>query len=911
VSTTLFRKVDWSLSGLIEAIDIGTLGLPDIQRPFIWPNTKVRDLFDSMFKGFPVGYFLFWATIAADGQRPIGPLTKQKVPQLLIVDGQQRLTSLYAVLKGAEVLRANFKRERIQIAFRPKDGTFDVADAAIRRDPEFIPDISQLWATPPLKFVNRFLENLRQRRDVSDDEEDRLSRAIDRAYDLRNYPFTALELAASADEEQVAEVFVRVNSTGTPLNQADFILTLMSVFWDQGRIALENFARESREPSTGKPSPFNYFLQPDPDQLLRVSVALGFRRARLQYVYSILRGKDLETGEVSEERRVRQFGTLAEAQAYVLDVQNWHEFMKVLVRAGFRSGSTITSKIGLLYAYAFFLIGKRDFGVGSYELRNAIARWFFMTALTGRYTSSPETVMDQDLARLREVRSGSEFIAVLDRIISETFTGDYWAITLPSELATSSPRSPSLFAYYAALNLLDARALFSKLKVHELLDPSAKARKTAVERHHLFPRAYLNKLGIRSLRDTNQIANFALVEWPDNVNISDSPPSEYWPKLADRLSPDELDEMVYWHALPPGWESMTYEKFVGERRRLMANVVKDAFIELLGDDARVDFEILAEHQAADPGISAALSIPSEERASALTELIARGESATLEFKSSARWSYQTNTRDRSVEEAVVKTVAGFMNARGGTVLLGVSDDGDVLGLEPDYSTVKRGSRDAYENWLTTLLEQSLGKPALIHLSIAFHQLGDLDVCRIDVEPSQKPVYTDVRGGTRFYVRLNNSTRELSVRETVDYIEQWWGRPPTAQERTLAEDEPPVEEPEVSGLGADSREQPELEDALHHAMVRVYERARKEAGYTATRFIQMVSEVGGLQTARALVNANTPSDGFTALWEKGRLDLAVENLILQPQFRQLFTDEERERAERRLLDYRFTPTIGDS
>jgi hypothetical protein len=876
----------------------------------IWPNTKVRDLFDSMFKGFPVGYLLFWAT-AAEGQKQIGTANKQKAPQLLIVDGQQRLTSLYAVLKGAEVLRENFKRERVKIAFRPKDGAFEVADAAIRRDPEFIPDISQLWATPPLKFVNRFLDDLRGRRDISDGEEDRLSQAVDRVYDLRNYPFTALELFASADEAQVAEVFVRVNSSGTPLNQADFILTLMSVYWDQGRLDLESFSRESRTPSTGKPSPFNYFIQPDPDQLLRVSVALGFRRARLQYVYSILRGKDLETGEVSEERRDRQFATLAEAQKYVLDVQNWHEFMKALLRAGYKSGSAITSRVGLLYSYAFFLIGKRDFGVDPYELRNVIARWFFMQALTGRYTASPESVMDQDLARLREIGSASEFIGVLDRIVSETFTGDYWAITLPSELATSSPRSPSLFAYYAALNLLDARALFSKLKVDELLDPTTKAKKTAIERHHLFPRAYLNKLGIRSLRDTNQIANFALVEWPDNISISADPPSEYWPKLISRFSADELDEMVYWHALPPGWEGMTYDKFVTERRRLMAEVVKDAFVELLGEKVRAPFEQPVQLPPIEEDVPAALSPVSQGPVGALSELIVRGESATLEFKSSARWSYQANAKDHSVEEAVVKTVAGFMNARGGTLILGLSDDGHVLGLEPDYATVKGASRDGYENWLTTLLEQSLGKPAIMHLSIAFDEMNGLDLCRLDVAPSQKPVYADVRGGTRFYVRLNNSTRELSVRETVEYIEQWWGRPPTASERTLAEEEPPLEPADNPDPTAPQRDESSLEDAFHHAMVRVYERAKKEAGYTASRFIQMVSDMGGVRTAKTLVNANAPSDGFTVLWEKGRLDLAVENVVLQPRFRPLFTDPELERAELRLRDYGFAPRIEDS
>src|SRR5690606_28866738 len=127
------------------------------------------------------------------------------------------------------------------------------------------------------------------------------------------FPFTTLSLASTISEEQVSEVFVRINSEGKKLNQADFILTLMSVFWDEGRRELEEFCRNARKPAKG-PSPFNHFIQPDPDQLLRVGVGLGFRRARLQYVYSILRGKDLETEQFSEARREAQFDILKHAQ---------------------------------------------------------------------------------------------------------------------------------------------------------------------------------------------------------------------------------------------------------------------------------------------------------------------------------------------------------------------------------------------------------------------------------------------------------------------------------------------------------------------------------------------------------------------------------------------------------------------
>jgi hypothetical protein len=262
--TTLFKEVTYSLSKLVQDIEMGEIGLPDIQRPFVWKNNRVRDLFDSMFRGFPVGYLLFWANGGYDGQRTIGTDSKQKVPRLLIVDGQQRLTSLYAVLKGVSVVREDFRKERIRISFRPRDSSFEVANAATLKDHEYIHDISELWSTGVAhnRFIKDFLTRLRTSREVSDDEEDRLSDSIGRLFNLQDYPFTAMELSSSVDETQVSEIFVRINSKGKTLNQADFILTLMSVFWDEGRTEIEKFCRDSRVPSAGTASPYNPFIDP-------------------------------------------------------------------------------------------------------------------------------------------------------------------------------------------------------------------------------------------------------------------------------------------------------------------------------------------------------------------------------------------------------------------------------------------------------------------------------------------------------------------------------------------------------------------------------------------------------------------------------------------------------------------------
>ncbi len=378
-----FKKVDYNLDGLLHYIEIGDIGLPDIQRPFVWSNAKVRDLFDSMYRGFPVGYLLFWEN-GANGvsTKQIGTDGKQHdVPGRLIVDGQQRLTSLYAVIKGKKVLDDNFKERQIEIAFRPRDGKFEVADAAIKRDPEWIPNISAMWASGKTSYraIKEFIDQLSQKNPLTEEEERIIAEHIDRLHDLQKYPFTALEIAPTVDEEEVADIFVRINSEGVKLNQADFILTLLSVFWEEGRKDLEHFCRRSRSiPGSGEPaSPFNYLIQPDPDQLLRVAVAIGFKRGRLKSVYQVLRGKDLETGVYSPERRDAQFAILKEAQSQVLDLTSWHQFINALIGAGFRSSELISSQNTIVYAYAFYLMGRNKHKIPDHILQKLIGKWFF------------------------------------------------------------------------------------------------------------------------------------------------------------------------------------------------------------------------------------------------------------------------------------------------------------------------------------------------------------------------------------------------------------------------------------------------------------------------------------------------------------------------------------------------------
>lgn len=585
MADVLFTKVDYTLKKLIEDIHLGEIGLPDIQRPFVWSRAKVRDLLDSIYRGYPIGYFLFWQTwqnSAPATHRTIGADAKQKIPRLLIVDGQQRLTSLYAVLKAKPVINKDFQTEEIRIAFNPIDERFEVANPAIERDPSWIPNISSLWQSDKsgFQFIKEFLKRLSAVRCLTEEEEDKIWQAIGRLHKITDYPINVLELSHSVDEERVAEIFVRINSEGVPLNQANFILTLMSVFWEEGRRNLENFCRSATSPTAKSASPYNPYWTPHPEQLLRVSVALGFRRARLEHVYSLLRGKDLQTKQFSEQRREEQFRILQQAQEYTLDLQNWHDFFDALRRAGYYDARFISSELAVAYTYALWLVGKRDFGLDGHKLREITACWFFMASLTGRYSASPESRMEQDLALLRDLKSPNDFVRVLVREINAVLTEDYWTTTLPNELRTASVRSTGQLAFYAALCVLNAPVLYSRMKVHQLISSGHQAKRRSLERHHLFPKAYLNRIGIQDRALTNQAANYTLVEWAVNAAISNRPPKEYVPNLEADFTPSELDEMYRLHALPPQWYNMPYEDFLAERQKLMAQVIREAFLHI-------------------------------------------------------------------------------------------------------------------------------------------------------------------------------------------------------------------------------------------------------------------------------------------------------------------------------------------
>ena len=433
----IYKPVDWSIQQLVDAVRAGTLTLPDLQRPFVWPATKVRDLMDSLYRGYPVGELMLWNQPGDNHAGVIGTDKKGHESKQQIVDGQQRITSLFITVTGQSVIDDDYRKKSIRICFNPLTDRFEVAQPAYDRSPEWVSDVSGVF-TSALDAYENYISRLEMSRSepIDGDDRSKVHKALTRLEALKSVIFKVVEIQAEVDKAVVADVFVRINSEGVNLTSADYILTWLSVFWPEGRDQLEQFARDSRLTAdhigeiTGTKvswSPKNHYIAPSPGQLVRVAVAVGQNRGRLQDAYNALRGRDRKTGLADATRQAEELDKIKSATPLILNRLHWDEYLRVLAKAGFRSKKMITSETTVLYTYALWLLGRTEYNVDFATLRDLMARWFFMAQTTGRYTGSPETRIQQDLDRLDGAKSADDFVKVLDAVIETVLTPDLLA----------------------------------------------------------------------------------------------------------------------------------------------------------------------------------------------------------------------------------------------------------------------------------------------------------------------------------------------------------------------------------------------------------------------------------------------------------------------------------------------------
>ena len=586
----LFNNIPSKVEDLLRDVEIGKIGLPDLQRPFVWPDSKVRNLLDSMMKGYPIGYIMLWSSPEDyENTGQIGRNEKiYRQPDDLVIDGQQRLTALLAAMHGVEIRDKNYSVRRIRIAFNPLTREFAVWTQAYERNPEWISAISSVFEANRehsiSKFRKAYIRQANEGRErngkdpLTDEEEDIVEQNINDLLNLGIYTLPTLKINSKADEEDVAEIFVRVNSGGTKLTEKNFIETLLAVFDNEVHDRIGAFCAESRIPA--ERTSYNHIIAVDPSHLIRIAVGVAFRRARLKYAYMLLRGKDLKSGVTSTKTREDNLAKFKDGLALATDLNNWHAFLNLFSRAGYLKGSIVASTNAVVFSYVLYLIGKCSYKVPPMKLNQVITKWIFMATVTLFYTGSTESEVEKQFADLRDVKDADEFVSYLESVIETRFTDDYFAYTLPSSLEGSSANSPAWFGYVASLIVLGTPMLFSTAPLSQHFVVGSNGGKSSIDKHHIFPKNYLAQIGYDNDRDRNQIANFTYLDYNTNIDIGDKAPAEYVGEYRQKLGEAGYALTCKQNALPLGFEEMEYQDFLRQRRLLMAETVRAAYRKL-------------------------------------------------------------------------------------------------------------------------------------------------------------------------------------------------------------------------------------------------------------------------------------------------------------------------------------------
>lgn len=592
-----FTLRQYSISAILGLINADDFVVPEIQRPFVWKRSQVRDLIDSLYNDYPIGYIITWKNPdirTKDGRKSNG--------KKILIDGQQRITALMAAISAKEILNEDFKKERIKIAFNPisEDETkrFAVQDASHLKDKRWIPDISEVFST---NFKQRQFENEYARNNNGIDI-DELSKTIEKLKSIVNRQIGVIELAHSLEINEVTEMFIRINSKGTSLSQSDFVMSKMAADsahnGDIIRKVVDYFCHLAVKPefysdivhdsefmNSGYSDKIKWLAEehegiftPDYGDMLRVSYMHKFRRGKLSDLVSLLSGRDFETKEYREDVVSDSYLKLDKGIQNFINKYNYNQFTMAIKGAGFISAKLLHSKMTLDFAYNLYLMLLDDPSVKNVQIKRYVQKWFVLSTLTSRYIGSPETVMDRDMRSINE-KGFLNFFAELE---ASNLSDSFWDITLPQYLETSSSNSPAFNVFIAAqINMSSNSMLMNGVKVADLITVSG-------DIHHIFPRNYLKKNGITNRSKYNQVANYIYLDPQINKAISDEAPKVYYGKVQEQCQtkniklgnisdPMLLTRNMEENCIPQNiiqMDAEDYDNFLSERRKLMSNFIK-------------------------------------------------------------------------------------------------------------------------------------------------------------------------------------------------------------------------------------------------------------------------------------------------------------------------------------------------
>ena len=688
--------------------DIRTLDLvlPEFQREYVWTREQAKQLMVSLVKGYPVGGLLIWRTDKPPELKNVTKLPEKMGAVQVLLDGQQRLTTLHMLLTGA--IPAYYKSE--DILNDPRDLYFNLetGDFQYHQSTRMSGDL--MWRRVVDCFEGTKVDALSIAMECGREQPalielaQRLNQNLNALRAVKEVTLPVQVVPHHAPLEEAIDIFDRINSQGTKLTDAELALTHVTAKWPHARRVL----KEKMEFCAGRGFDFNLTF------MTRALVATVTGRA----LYELIHPKQLEELKTG-------WKTLSNVLDYL---------MNILPKTAHVHGTEDLNTTNALIPLITFLARSNGTFPDQKSTQHAV-NWLYAALLWARYTAQTDQRLEADLSII--AKEVEPWAALRANIIEQRGRIDVKSDDFDGRTA----QHPLYRLVYILMKAHGAVDWFNGVPLGTTVGTSY-----AIHSHHIFPQALLYRSGLDAdnymhRQKVNEIANRAFLTAASNIPLGDTEPSEYLPAIDEKYPGALAKQFIPME--PALWSVGRYEDFLTARRELLARKANEYLNGLIAEPEVVKHRPIA-------------------------ELVKLGESAVLEFKSTLQWDVVQKQPNKVVRKSSVKTIAALMNSQGGTLLIGVEDDGNIFGLDRDLSLVG-GSRDKFEQTLVNTISDEIG-PALSHYyRIRFDDIDEKLVCVVEVDRVTDGVFVKGEKGKEFFVRVGNTTKSLDPADTHAYL----------------------------------------------------------------------------------------------------------------------------------------------
>ena len=680
--------------------------LPEFQREYVWTREQAKQLIVSLYKQYPVGGLLLWKTDNPPELKNIDHLPEKLGSVRVLLDGQQRLTTLHMLTTGdipSYYTDAEIESDPRDLFFHLKTGDFQYYQASRMAG-------DKMWQRLIDCFTNGDLNVIQIADQTTDDAEEKLQLAqqlndnLNRLRSIKELDLPEQVVPDDASLDDAIDIFDRVNSQGTKLTDAELALTHITGKWPHARRVMKDKIAECDTIN------FHFGLT----FMTRALTATVTGRALFETIHTRPR-HELEEGWKNLNQTLDYLINLLPHQAHVHST----------------SDLNTTNVIIPIVAY----LSRNGGTFPNHESVRQAVNWFYSALLWARYTAQTDQRLEADLSII--AKEVEPWESMRNQIIDQRGRIDVKASDFEGRTA-QHPLYRLTFVLAKAHGALD---WFNGVPLGATHGPAY-----ALHSHHIFPQSLLYKSGWDSdnylhRQIVNEIANRAFLTAETNWSLSDTEPADYLPEVEEKY-PGALAKQFI-PIDPALWRVDRYRDFLQARRELLATKINE-------------FR------------SALITEPEEIRHYPVAELVTLGESTVLEFKSTFQWDVIQDKQNKELRHSILKTIAAFMNSEGGTLVIGVEDNGDIFGLEKDLALLG-GSFDRLEQTIVNLIVDGIGAATVPYVNVRFEDIDENVVCVVTVESVRDGVFLKSPRGKEFFIRAGNTTRSLDPEQTHEYL----------------------------------------------------------------------------------------------------------------------------------------------